>query len=98
MIRIRALKREGLIEIRITDSGPGIPAEIREKIMQPYFTYKADRPGDRARLKRMSCRMMRNHEGRLFLDTSEARTTFVMTWPALKSAGVEILLLIPHIK
>jgi PAS domain S-box-containing protein len=31
--------------IRVTDSGPGIPAEIRDKIFDPFFTTKQDRGG-----------------------------------------------------
>ena len=39
-ISIRALRDGEFITICITDSGPGIPKELREKIMQPFFTTK----------------------------------------------------------
>jgi two-component system, NtrC family, sensor kinase len=28
------------VEIRIRDSGPGIPSEVKEKIFKPFFTTK----------------------------------------------------------
>ncbi len=31
---------DGTVEIRFADTGPGIPAEIREKIFNPFFTTK----------------------------------------------------------
>jgi two-component system NtrC family sensor kinase len=36
--------------IRISDSGPGIPEDLREKIFEPFFTTKPGRIGDRSRL------------------------------------------------
>ncbi len=37
---ISTKKLENGIEIRITDNGPGIPDEIKDKIFQPFFTTK----------------------------------------------------------
>nr|MBP6796036.1 hypothetical protein [Saprospiraceae bacterium] len=34
-----------LCEISITDNGPGIPAHIKDKIFQPFFTTKSTRQG-----------------------------------------------------
>lgn len=42
-LRIRAenLPGEHMVRIRVSDSGPGIPPALREKIFQPFFTTKA---------------------------------------------------------
>ncbi len=37
-IRISTRMKNGFVLIRVEDSGPGIPAEIREKIFEPFFT------------------------------------------------------------
>ncbi|MGQ0604331.1 MAG: ATP-binding protein [Anaerolineales bacterium] len=34
-----------VVEVRIADTGPGIPEEIRKRIFEPYFTTRADGTG-----------------------------------------------------
>jgi signal transduction histidine kinase len=40
-VRVAARHRDANIEIEIADNGPGIAAEVREKIFQPFFTTKS---------------------------------------------------------
>jgi signal transduction histidine kinase len=40
-IRVAVGTDNGTCQIAFTDSGPGIPAEIREKIFTPFFTTKS---------------------------------------------------------
>ena len=35
----------GAARLRVTDTGPGIPAEQRDRVFEPFFTTKADRGG-----------------------------------------------------
>jgi len=38
---IRAMAADGMVEISVTDSGPGLPADVRAKLFQPFVTTKA---------------------------------------------------------
>jgi two-component system NtrC family sensor kinase len=40
IIRINTLSTPEVDEIRISDTGPGIPEDLREKIFEPFFTTK----------------------------------------------------------
>ncbi len=38
--RVQVSEKDGMALLSVEDDGPGIPAELREKIMQPFFTTK----------------------------------------------------------
>jgi len=40
-IRVLVSRRNGAAEIAVRDSGPGIPEEIRDQVLEPFFTTKA---------------------------------------------------------
>ncbi len=66
-------------EIRISDSGPGIPADKREKIFQLYFTTK--KKGSGIGLA-MTFRIVQLHNGRIdFLSEPGKGTTFIFRFP-----------------
>lgn len=72
----------GYLEIKITDNGPGIPEEIREKIFQPLFTTKSKRMG----LGLTVCqKIVQAHQGKIFLEDSprdnSLGATFVIQLP-----------------
>lgn len=68
------------IEISVTDSGQGIPTEIREKIMQPFFTTKEVGKGTGLGLS-ISCGIIFSHKGKLTVDSKSQHTRFVITLP-----------------
>lgn len=61
--------------ISITDSGPGIPVDIRNKIMQPFFTTKFANKGVGLGLSTSKI-IVQDHKGELLLDESNPETTF----------------------
>jgi signal transduction histidine kinase len=44
-ILLSASARGEEVEIRVRDGGPGIPADLRERVFDPFVTTRGDRPG-----------------------------------------------------
>ena len=66
--------------IKVTDSGKGIPQNIREKIFNPFFTSKEIGKGTGLGLS-ISKNIMSQGGGSLNLDTQSANTSFVLKVP-----------------
>lgn len=77
---IEALERAGGIEISVSDSGPGIPYDLRSRIMQPFFTTKEVGKGVGLGLS-ISQGIIQGHGGKFYLDENSARTRFVIWLP-----------------
>jgi signal transduction histidine kinase len=67
-------------EISVTDSGAGIPTELRERIMQPFFTSRPVGQGQGLGLS-LTRGIVEQHGGALRLDTASPHTRFVMRLP-----------------
>ena len=69
------------IEISVKDNGPGIPASIKEKIFQPFFTTKPTGSGTGLGLS-LSYDIVKAHGGELRVETKEGEgTEFIITIP-----------------
>jgi signal transduction histidine kinase len=80
-IHLEALPVEpGLVELRITDSGNGIPAEIADRIMRPFFSTKPNGKGTGLGLH-LSRRFLERQQGEFFLDRTYPHTRFVVRLP-----------------
>jgi signal transduction histidine kinase len=44
-VRLAAHERGTALEIDVEDAGPGVPPALRERIFEPFFSTRADRPG-----------------------------------------------------
>jgi C4-dicarboxylate-specific signal transduction histidine kinase len=66
--------------IRITDSGKGIPYELHDKIMQPFFTTKEVGKGTGLGLS-LSMSIIKNHGGELSIDNNSSHTSFIIKLP-----------------
>ncbi|PIS09938.1 MAG: hypothetical protein COT73_12080 [Bdellovibrio sp. CG10_big_fil_rev_8_21_14_0_10_47_8] len=80
-IEIKVTQDHGVLRIRITDSGPGIPKTISQKVMQPFFTTKEVGKGTGLGLS-ISKGIIEDHNGHLSLDTENPHTSFVIELPA----------------
>lgn len=74
------------IEFRITDSGPGIPKEIQEKIFQPFFTTKPIGKGTGLGLS-LSISIVKDHKGTFNIDEENPNTCFVISLPIIRKAA-----------
>ncbi len=73
-------KNSQFIDIFVTDGGDGIPSEIREKIMNPFFTTKKVGKGTGLGLS-VSKTIVINNGGTITLDSQSKNTCFVITLP-----------------
>jgi two-component system NtrC family sensor kinase len=70
-----------MVEIRVTDSGSGIPKEIRHRIFDPFFTTKDPGRGTGLGLP-ISYRIVKEHGGTIdFKDASGGGTEFIVCLP-----------------
>lgn len=82
-IAVEAKLVNGMVEIKVTDSGKGIEPEIAGKIMQPFFTTKPVDQGTGLGLS-ISSGIIDDHRGRLWLDEGAQHTTFVLNVPVVQ--------------
>ena len=70
-----------LVKLWVSDSGPGIPAEVLPKIFQPYFTTKGPRQGTGLGLNIVQ-RLIKEGKGALHVHTRPGKgTTFTIYLP-----------------
>ena len=73
-------KKDSHVIVAITDSGCGIPEEIREKIFMPFFTTKPQGEGSGLGLDIVK-RIIEKHNGQIQFESLPGRTTFTVTLP-----------------
>jgi signal transduction histidine kinase len=70
------------VEIRIRDNGTGIPAEVKEKMFNPFFTTKPAGEGTGLGLSMSHDIIVKQHGGKIDVDTEPgAFTEFIITLP-----------------
>ena len=69
------------LAVTIADHGPGIPAELRQRVFEPYFTTKADGTGLGLALVRVT---LESHRGTIAIsDTPGGGATFAIVFPTV---------------
>jgi len=69
------------VEVRIADSGPGIPAEVASRIFEPFFTTKPQGVGTGLGLHIAHNIVVNRHHGRIGFDSRPGRTEFRVYLP-----------------
>ena len=73
-----------IARIEVEDNGPGIPAQLRERIFEPYITTKVNGTGLGLAIVK---RMVEDHQGfiRAFSDTEKGETKFMIELPVVET-------------
>jgi PAS domain S-box-containing protein len=89
-IEIHTRRAGSRVEIRISDTGGGIPGAIRSRIFEPFFTTKEVGKGTGQGLALAHVVVVQKHQGQIWFETEEGRgTTFVIQLPGLELVAHE---------
>jgi signal transduction histidine kinase len=73
--------------LSLSDSGPGVPEELKDKVFQPFFTTKDEGTGLGLSI---ASRIVNEHGGRLSLEAGRSGgATFVITLPVSPDRGAK---------
>jgi signal transduction histidine kinase len=79
-IRVTLERQDGRIRVAVSDNGPGIPPDKRERIFQPYYTEKGGGTGLGLAIVRQT---IEQHHGTIVVtDTPGGGATFLAQFPA----------------
>ena len=82
LIRVSTRQQGDTVEIRISDTGTGIPKEIRSRIFEPFFTTKPVGKGTGQGLSIARAVIVDKHHGKLDLQSEPGQgTTFLLQLP-----------------
>ncbi|MCB9107820.1 MAG: GAF domain-containing protein, partial [Anaerolineales bacterium] len=79
-LEINVFQDNSHVVVQITDSGPGIPDEIKPRIFEPFFTTKPAGEGSGLGLDIVR-KIVEKHEGKIEVDSRPGRTTFSVLLP-----------------
>jgi len=74
-LTIRTKSDKDLVTIEVEDNGPGIPDDIKDKILQPFFTTKKGTEGTGLGLS-ITHDIVKAHGGRLDIQSQPGKTIF----------------------
>ena len=89
-LTVRSFKENSQVVVTITDTGMGIPDEIREKIFEPFFTTKEVGQGTGLGLS-ISYGIVKDHRATIEVESEVGKgTTFKITFPACHEEESEL--------
>ena len=74
------------VVVRIVDNGPGIPAEIRERLFEPFFTTKPVGKGTGLGLDIVR-RLVTHNDAEIEVESAPGRTEFRVSLPLAEVDG-----------
>jgi len=86
-LTVRTRRDEDCAVVEITDSGPGIPPEVRQRIFEPFFTTKAVGHGTGLGLDVSYRVVVSRHRGDIRVESQPGSTTFQVLLPLAEAAS-----------
>lgn len=82
LIAISTARNDDAVEIRLSDTGRGIPKDIQDKVFEPFFTTKDIGQGTGQGLAIARSIVVQQHGGKIWFETEPGKgTTFVIHLP-----------------
>jgi signal transduction histidine kinase len=79
-VTVAAGRQGDSVAVRVTDDGPGLPPELRERIFDPFFTTKPVGQGTGLGLD-IARRIVLKHHGEISVESEPGHTQFSVTLP-----------------
>jgi CheY-like chemotaxis protein len=83
-ILVETGQMQGGVFCRVSDNGPGVPAELRQRIFDPFFTTKSSNVGTGVGLS-VSRSIAREHGGELRVEDASGGGASFLLWLSLES-------------
>ncbi len=80
-ITIRTCRKEDCIRVEVEDNGPGIPQNLKNRILEPFFTTKPMGKGSGLGLDVVRRVIENRHGGNLMVESEPGRTCFSVMLP-----------------
>jgi signal transduction histidine kinase len=87
VVKVSARREDDTVRLTVTDAGSGVPEELRERILEPFFTTKGNRGTG---LGLSLCRsIIERHGGRVWVESvKEGGSRFTVSLPALPDSAL----------
>ena len=83
VLGVKTALRGETVLIEISDTGPGIPADIQSRVFEPFFTTKQHGDGTGLGLDIVS-RLVRKHHGEVHVQSKPGSTCFQVRLPVTR--------------
>ncbi|OGV59139.1 MAG: hypothetical protein A2X49_02265 [Lentisphaerae bacterium GWF2_52_8] len=85
-ITVQTRKKDDVVEVRISDTGAGMPDSVKKRIFEPFFTTKPVGKGTGQGLSIARAIIIKKHGGTLNFESEQGKgTTFIICLPLKES-------------
>lgn len=88
-VRLEVGQADGMVTMAVSDTGAGVPAALRQRIMEPFFTTKPPGKGTGLGLS-LSRGIAEEHGGKLECQDAARGSRFVLTLPMFNDGSADV--------